>query len=169
MSTVQTASPTVVRIRPQQQPAAVAEPGRRQQIAARVRRSGLPLVRTLVGGVVISLLGELAIGRFSHAVLGVSDSFKMLTPPDVVPVAFGPVVGCSVVFALVFMLKRPTARSKHLLVTAGIKFALLNGLIAFLTLSGPASAATIATVLVAVTYPILYIPALLRFVPRADA
>jgi hypothetical protein len=141
-------------------------PGSRGRIAQGLRRSALPLAAVAALGFVASIVGELGISGLGRAVLGVPSDFKALTAPDIFPYAFAPIVGCSLAFIAVFIVKKPGAHSAHLFLTVGLKFAVLDLLLALLAAGGSMSAGTIVTLVAVVLYPLLIIPALLRFVPR---
>jgi hypothetical protein len=115
-----------------------------------------------------SLAGALLIGALGKALLNVPSDFKQLEVPGIFPYAFAPVIGCSVAYAVAFVVKKPGPRSIHLFVTVGVKFALLDSLLAILDLPSSANAGSIATLLVVILYPLVIIPVLLRFVPRPN-
>lgn len=145
---------------------AASETSSRGRIAGGLRTAALPLATVFACAFAASLVGALAIRALGRALLSVPTNFEPLLVPHIFPYTFAPVVGCSVAFTVAFIVKKPGPRSLHLFLTVGAKFALIDALIAILSLPGSTSAGSIATLIAVILYPLLIIPALLRFVPR---
>jgi hypothetical protein len=157
---------TVVRPRapePEQRPAPAS---RRDRIAYGLRVAGWRLPAVFVSGLAVSLAVGLGLGALGRAVLNVPSDFHQLKVPGIFPYAFPPIFGCTGGFIVAFIVKKPGRRSMHLFLTVGLKFALIDSLIAILGLPGSANAGSIVTLLAVILFPLLIMPALLRFVPR---
>jgi len=161
-----TAQATVVRPRPSRDGSAPVDTSSRGRVAGGLREAALPLAAVFACAFLAAVAGALAIRTVGRAVLGVPDNFEPLLVPNIFPYAFAPVVGCSAAYIIFFIVKRPGPRSAHLFIAVGLKFILLDSLLAVLSLPNHTSLAAILTLLAVIAYPLLIIPALLRFVPR---
>lgn len=139
------------------------------RIASGLRTAALPLAAVFACAFAASLAGALAIRALGRALLSVPANFEPLLVPHIFPYTFAPVIGCSVAFTVAFIVKKPGPRSLHLFLTVGAKFALIDALIAIISLPGSTGAGAIVTLIAVILYPLLIIPALLRFVPRPGA
>lgn len=124
------------------------------------------IAAVFVFGVAASVTGDLLIRALGRALLSVPNGFSLLKVPDIFPYCIAPIVGCSAAFIAAFVVKKPGPRSIHLFLVVGLKFALLDGVIAILSLPSGTNAGSIVTLLLVIVYPLAVIPALLRFVPR---
>lgn len=138
-------------------------PGR---IKAGLRQVAVRLGVVFVVGFAASIVGALAIRGLGRALLNVPNDFKPLMVPDIFPLTFAPIVGCTVGFIVAFVVKKPGPRSVHLFLTVGLKFILLDTAIAILSLPGSTSAGSIITMMLVIIFPLLILPVELRFVPR---
>lgn len=157
---------TVVGPRPSSVKGPQGTTSRRDRIVSGLRQAGVPLAAVFACGMVASLVCCLGIRELGRAILDVPHGFKPLAVPDIFPYTFAPIVGCSAAFVVAFIVKKPGPRSIHLFVTVGLKFAVLDGAIALLSLPGSTSAGSVITMVAIILFPLLIMPVQLRLIPR---